>query len=141
MSLRLKLKPYEQLHIGATVIANGAAPADLTISGTKMPLLRGGEFIPELAATTPCKKLYLRIQTAYLNEISDPYVEHQIIEDINAIVEAAPSLKRVALGVSSNLVSGDYYKCLIACRGLISEEALLLSCVDHFESLMIGAKH
>lgn len=128
MSLHIELGPSERIIIGGAMVINGPCRWAFFIEG-RAAILRERDIITPEQADTPCKRLYLAIEMAYLAENSFE-ADNEYIALAKQIAEAAPSCKPYLTEISSLVMLGDHYKAIKACKFLLDHEALLLKCVN-----------
>jgi flagellar protein FlbT len=125
MPLRIELAPNERLIIGDASIRNGPRRAEFIVE-TKSKVLRERDIITETDADTPCKRLYVTLEAAYLS--ANPMeAETQFMAQANEIMAAAPSTKPLIAEVFESMLKGDYYKALKRARKLLAHEEKLLA--------------
>jgi flagellar protein FlbT len=125
MPLRIELAPNERLIIGDASIRNGSRRAEFIIE-TKSKVLRERDIITESEADTPCKRLYVTLEAAYLSA-SPTEAETQFMAQANEIMAAAPSTAPLIAEVFDSMLRGDYYKALKRARKLLAHEETLLA--------------
>jgi len=125
MPLRIELAPNERLIIGEASIRNGSRRAEFIIE-TKSKVLRERDIITESEADTPCKRLYVTLEAAYLSA-SPTEAETQFMAQANEIMAAAPSTAPLIAEVFDSMLRGDYYKALKRARKLLAHEEALLA--------------
>lgn len=125
MALKLKLKPHESVFLDGALIKNGASVTEFEVLN-KVPLLREKDILLEGDANTPCKKLYLIIQTMYFEPTKKldcfQLFSQLAIEVIHAAPSTAPFLEKIHPLVSDS----KYYSALKHTQKLIQYEAKLL---------------
>ena len=125
MPLRIELAPNERLIIGDASIRNGPRRAEFIVE-TKSKVLRERDIITESEANTPCKRLYLALEAAYLSK--DPTeAESNFMSQANEIISAVPTTAPMIAEVFEAVLTGDYYKALKRARKLVSYEEQLLA--------------
>ena len=128
MPLRIELKPHERVIIGETSIRNGPRRSEFIIE-TQSKVLRERDIITESEADTPCKRLYVALEAAYLSP--DPTLqEARFMSLANDILKAAPSTAMPIADVFESVVAGDYYRALKRARALLAVEAEILKRAD-----------
>ena len=125
MPLRIELAPNERLIIGDASIRNGSRRAEFIVE-TKSKVLRERDIITESEADTPCKRLYVTLEAAYLSA-SPTEAETQFMAQANEIMAAAPSTAPLIAEVFDSMLRGDYYKALKRARKLLAHEETLLA--------------
>lgn len=126
MPLVIHIKPGESIIIGRGVVTNrGQHRTHLEIEGD-MPILHEKEVLRESAANTPCKRLYVTIQTMYLSgnaaQLKDTY-SAQLREILQTLPSASPYFKKI----NDELQAGHYHKALKETWRLIEHEGQALS--------------
>ena len=125
MSLKVELKPNERLIIGDVVIYNQNSRAKLVIEG-QAPILREKDILTPDEANTPAKRIYLAIQTMYLQNSFDS--SSQIYLDlVHDFVQAVPRSADLICNIGELVVSGQYYKALKETKNLIELEKGILN--------------
>ena len=123
MPLKLSLKPGEKFVLNGAVLANGDKRTSLVIQN-KACLLREKDILQPKDAKTPARLVYLAIMIMYLDQESseEPYNEFalRMTEFMGAIQNRA--VLATCVEISRDVVQGDYYKALIACRKLFDYE-------------------
>jgi flagellar protein FlbT len=126
MALHIELAPHERIIIGEAAIRNGSRRTKLTIE-TRAKVLRERDVIFESEADTPCKRLYLTLEEAYL--ATDPTeAENRFIAQANEVMAAVPStgpyIARIYMKM--NRTDGGYFHALKEAQALVAYEAELL---------------
>ena len=126
MSLKITLKPNEVFVVNGCVMKNSARRHTMIIENYA-DIIRGADLIDEEEATTPLKKIYFLIQTAFL----DPRYRENLIPVIHEQLAAVHKI--FSAQVQSNIMEcanylsvGDYYKALAILRPAIKYEKQLL---------------
>lgn len=123
MPLKIELKPDERLIIGNAAIRNGPRRTSFVIE-TNSKFLRESDIITAAEADTPCKRLYFALTVMYLAE--DPTVaENSFVEQANALMAAAPSMRPYIAAINAQIVAGDHYRALKRGKDLLSYEEKL----------------
>lgn len=125
MPLRIELAPNERLIIGEASIRNGSRRAEFIVE-TKSKVLRERDIITESQADTPCKRLYLTLETAYLSK-NPTEAEARFMGQANEIMAAAPTTAPIIAEVFEAILAGEYYKALKRARRLVAHEERLLA--------------
>jgi len=126
MALTVDLKKGEQFMIGDAVILNEShnrkfeGGARLKIFGDA-PMLREKDIMPELEANSPCKHIYLLVQSMYLTRAPEKYAE-PYFSLVRQIQEDAPATAPYFVRINEMLKGGFYYKALKETRQLIEYE-------------------
>jgi len=127
MALKLKLKPGERVFIKGALIRNGDSGVELELLN-RVPLLREKDILLEAEADTPCKRMYLIVQTMYLDPVEVAAFTRSFEAIADEVVRAAPSTERYIEPVRTELAKGNHYAALKALRTLIQYEGEL---IDH----------
>jgi len=124
MALKVEIKPGERVIIGDSIITNDGNRARLYVEG-RSPILREKDILRPNDADTPCKKIYLAIQTMYLSDTPDRYFKlyFDLIQDVQ---QAAPSMMVQIDRINNKILTGSYYKALKLANNLISREKDLM---------------
>ena len=125
MSLKITLKPYENVIIGGAVIKNGASSSHLLIENN-VPILRQSDILSEHEATTPCRRIYLAIQLMYIDEKRSAEIHPIYWELVRELLGAAPSMKDLISQISQAILSDRYYQALKLTKKLVAYEEELL---------------
>lgn len=121
--LVLKLKPGEAL------IVNGAAIRFRTRAVIDLPsradILYGKQILPPDQATTPARRLYAALQSAYITQ-GEERARHLALALTFArdLAEATTSatLRTLLAAIETDALSGRFYPALRACRRVIAHE-------------------
>ena len=121
--LVLKLKPGEAL------IVNGAAIRFRTRAVIDLPsradILYGKQILPPDQATTPARRLYAALQSAYITQ-GEERARHLALALTFArdLAEATTSatLRSLLAAIETDALSGRFYPALRACRRVIAHE-------------------
>jgi flagellar protein FlbT len=125
MTLRITLKPSEQIIIGGALVVNGSSKTEFSIENETV-VLREKDILSLENANTPCKKVYLALQLMYVDETSKEFVQSTYFDMIMDIQEAAPSTAFFFREINEHLLEGDYYRALKVASSLIEYEKELL---------------
>ena len=126
MALTVDLKKGEQFIIGDTVIINDShnrkfeGGARLQILGDA-PVLRAKDIMPEQEANSPCKHIYLLVQSMYLTRVPEKYAE-PYFGLVRQIQEDAPGTAPYFMRINEMIKGGAYYKALKEARKLVEYE-------------------
>jgi len=123
MPLKLSLKPSEKFVLNGAVLTNGDKRTSLVIQN-KACVLREKDIMQPEGANTPARRIYFPIMMMYLDsEASETYYNDfalRMTEFMGAISNrAALSL---CIEISRDVMSGAYYKALMACKKLFDFE-------------------
>ena len=133
MPLILDIKPGDSIIIGKGTITNkGTHKASLAIEGD-IPVLHQKELMRESEADTPCKRLYITLQTMYLSgdatQLKDAYAAQ-----VRDIQQAQPGTALHCKKINDEIEAGRHHKALKEARRLIEHEAKPLSGVGQGNS-------
>jgi flagellar protein FlbT len=123
MPLKLSLKPGEKFVLNGAVLTNGDKRASLVIQN-KACLLRERDIMQPEEATTPVRRIYFPIMMMYLEPAqTDEYHTEfalRMTEFMGAIRSGA--VLATCVEISRDVMSGAYYKALMACKKLFDFE-------------------
>jgi flagellar biosynthesis repressor protein FlbT len=124
MPLKLSLKPNEKIVLNGAVIQNGDRRTTLLLQN-KASVLREKDIMQIEDATTPVRRIYLPIMLMYLqgSESAEQYNEFALRMTEFMSVVRLPSILEECVGMSREVMSGEYYKALSRCRKLMDYEA------------------
>ncbi len=123
MPLKIELKPDERLIIGNAAIRNGPRRSSFLIE-TNTKFLRESDIITAPEADTPCKRLYFALTVMYLAD--DPsQAENSFVEQANALMAAAPSMRPYIAAINAQIMAGDHYRALKRGKDLLAYEETL----------------
>jgi len=127
MPLKLSLRPGERFVVNGAVIQNGDRRAALILQN-KASVLREKDIMQPEEATTPARRVYYPIMLLYLDH-GDPdqaYSEFALrLAEFTSAVRNPEALAD-CVGVSREVMGGEYYKALMRCRKLMAYEDDLL---------------
>jgi flagellar protein FlbT len=127
MPLKLSLRPGERFVVNGAVIQNGDRRAALILQN-KASVLREKDIMQPEEATTPARRVYYPIMLLYLDH-GDPdqaYSEFALrLAEFTSAVRNPEALAD-CVGVSREVMGGEYYKALMRCRKLMAYEDELL---------------
>jgi flagellar protein FlbT len=129
MALRLTLKPNEHVLIGGAALRNGGARATLYVEN-RVPVLREADVLGPRAVRTPCERIYLALELAYLEPTRRPehLAAYRTLAD--EVSEAAPSCRRWIRRIDAALDRGADYPALRDARRLRQHERRILERVS-----------
>lgn len=123
MPLKLSLKPSEKFVINGAVVQNGDRRATLVLQN-KASVLREKDIMMQAEANTPARRIYFPIMMMYLDQGREgPYYDEFVMrmtEFMGAIRN--PEILAECVGVSREVMAGEYYKALNKCRTLMEYE-------------------
>ena len=126
MALHITLKPGERVVIGGAALRNGSSNAALWIENS-VPVLRESDVLAPDSARTPCERVYLALELAYV----DPDRADTHLETYRAlaaeVAEAAPSCVPYLEAVDALVHERRLFKALRRARPLLQHEKELLA--------------
>ena len=126
MPFRLKLKPHERVIIGGAAVRNGKTRVELVIDN-QVPILRETEILSPRAVRTPCERIYMALQLAYVDTAQRP----QHLDTYRAlaadVLQVAPSCAPLIATVHDCVDEGHLYQAIKHARLLLAHERDLLS--------------
>jgi flagellar protein FlbT len=125
MGLKLKLKPKESIYISGALVRNGGSGVVLELIN-EVPMLREKDILLESNARTPCQKLYLIVQTLYLDESSRGTLLATFESLLSEIATAAPSLRVILKSAMQRVLACEYYLALKELQKVIELEKKLI---------------
>jgi flagellar protein FlbT len=129
MPLKLSLKPGERFVLNGAVLANGDKRTSLVIQN-KACVLREKDIMQPEGATTPARRVYFPIMMMYLSAEDDnePYYNDFALR-MTEFMGAISNRKALAscVEISRDVMSGAYYRALMACKKLFDFEGERLS--------------
>jgi flagellar biosynthesis repressor protein FlbT len=131
MPLKLSLRPGEKFVVNGAVVQNGDRRAALVLQN-KASVLREKDIMQADEADTPARRIYFPIMLMYLdgNGREKAYAEFaaRLAEFMGAVRD--PLVLTECIGVSKEVMAGEYYRALMRCRKLIAYEAERLGLMD-----------
>jgi flagellar biosynthesis repressor protein FlbT len=123
MPLKLSLRPGEKFVVNGAVVQNGERRASLVLQN-KASVLREKDIMQPEEADTPARRIYFPIMLMYLDEQGRDraYTEFaaRLAEFMGAVRE--PAVLAECVGVSKEVMAGEYYRALMRCRKLMAYE-------------------
>jgi flagellar biosynthesis repressor protein FlbT len=124
MPLKLSLKPNEKIVLNGAVVQNGDRRTTLLLQN-KASVLREKDIMQPEEAATPARRIYLPIMFMYLEgtESASQYNEFamRMTEFMSAVRN--PDVLAECVGISRDVMAGEYYKALTKCRKLMDYES------------------
>ena len=141
MPLKLSLRPGEKFVVNGAVVQNGDRRAALVLQN-KASVLREKDIMQPEESDTPAKRIYFPIMLMYLDEPGrdKAYAEFalRLAEFMGAVRDA--SVLAECIGVSKEVIAGEYYRALMRCRKLITYEAERLG-LGHVDQSIPARSH
>jgi flagellar protein FlbT len=130
MPLKLSLRPQEKFVLNGAVLTNSDKRTSLVLQN-KACVLREKDIMQPEDANTPARRIYFPIMMMYLEpDQSERYYNDfalRMTEFMGAIQNRAALT--TCLEISRSVMSGAYYKALMACKKLFDFEGERLSYV------------
>jgi len=124
MPLKLSLRPGEKFVVNGAVVQNGDRRASLVLQN-KASVLREKDIMQPEDADTPVRRIYFPIMLMYLDDDGREraYAEFaaRLTEFMSAVRDRAVLTE--CIGVSKEVMAGEYYRALMRCRKLMAYEA------------------
>ncbi|MBW7836349.1 MAG: flagellar biosynthesis repressor FlbT [Sphingomonadales bacterium] len=138
MALKISLKPGEKFVVNGAVIANGERRASVVIQN-KVSILREKDILQADEVDTPVKRIYFPVMLMYLDNGANKKYHEEFVLRMSELMSALTDPQALALCVeiSADVISGNYYRALMACKKLIPFEEERLNYVA--EGLSEGA--
>lgn len=130
MPLILKLRAGESLYLNGALVRNGSSNTELEVLN-KVPILREKDIMLKADATTPCKQVYLAVQTLYLEPDSEGALFANLSSLIIEILKAAPSTTTLLEKLLEDVTVKSYFNALKTAKELVEYEGQL---VDYAKS-------
>ena len=134
MPLKLSLRPGERFVVNGAVVQNGDRRGALILQN-KASVLREKDIMQPDEATTPARRIYFPVMLMYLDqaESEDVYGEfaQRLAEFMGAVRD--PEILAECVGVSRDVMAGEFYRALMRCRKIISYENALLGTAAHVD--------
>ena len=131
MPLKLSLRPGERFVVNGAVVQNGDRRGALILQN-KASVLREKDIMQPDEATTPARRIYFPVMLMYLDqaESEDVYGEfaRRLAEFMGAVRN--PEVLAECVGVSRDVMAGEFYRALMRCRKIIAYEDDRLGLVD-----------
>jgi flagellar biosynthesis repressor protein FlbT len=128
MPLKLSLKPGEKFVLNGAVLANGDKRTSLVLQN-KACVLREKDIMQPEAATTPARRIYFPIMMMYLAPEDTELYYNDFALRMTEFMGAIRNRTALAacVEISRDVMSGAYYKALMACKKLFEFEGERLS--------------
>ncbi len=123
MPLKLSLKPGERFVLNGAVLENGDRRTNLVLQN-HAAILREKDIMQESDVTTPARRVYFPVMLMYLDPgKSDENYEEFVLRmtDFMSAVRN-PEMLSQCVGISRDVMAGEFYKALNKCRKLMKYE-------------------
>lgn len=136
MPLKLSLRPGEKFVVNGAVLQNGDRRASLILQN-KASVLREKDIMQPEEANTPARRIYFPVMLLYLGEGERSALSAEFAQRLGEFTGVVRNPEALAdcVGVSEEVMAGEYYKALMRLRRLIAYEDELLGIVDDRPSL------
>lgn len=131
MPLKLSLRPGERFVVNGAVVQNGDRRAALVLQN-KASVLREKDIMQPEEANSPARRIYFPVMLMYLDDENQSALYGEFAQRLAEFMGAVrnPAILSECLGVSREVIAGEYYKALMRCRKLIVYEDERLGNVD-----------
>jgi len=131
MPLKLSLRPGEKFVVNGAVVQNGDRRAALVLQN-KASVLREKDIMQADEAGTPARRIYFPIMLMYLDEAGQDTSHAEFATRLAEFMGAVrdPAILAECVGVSREVMAGEFYRALMRCRKLIAYEDEKLGHVD-----------
>lgn len=131
MPLKLSLRPGEKFVVNGAVVQNGDRRAALVLQN-KASVLREKDIMQQDEAGTPARRIYFPIMLMYLDDSGREKAYSEFATRLSEFMGAVrdPNVLAECIGVSKEVMAGEYYRALMRCRKLIAYEAERLGLID-----------
>ena len=142
MPLKLSLRPGEKFVVNGAVVQNGDRRAALVLQN-KASVLREKDIMQQDEADTPAKRIYFPIMLMYLDETSRDEAYTEFARRLNEFMGVVrdPGVLAECIGVSKEVMAGEYYRALMRCRKLMSYEAERLGLTSNVDQSLPARSH
>lgn len=131
MPLKLSLRPGERFVVNGAVVQNGDRRGTLVLQN-KASVLREKDIMQPEDANTPARRVYFPIMLMYLDDAGrdKAYEEFatRLAEFMGAVRDAG--ILAECVGVSKEVMAGEYYRALMRCRKLMAYESERIGLAD-----------
>jgi flagellar protein FlbT len=123
MPLKLSLKPGEKFVLNGAVLANGEKRTSLVLQN-KACVLREKDIMQSEEASTPARRIYFPVMMMYLDPDGSETYYNDFAMRMTEFMGAIQNRQALAtcLEISREVMSGTYYKALMACKKLFEFE-------------------
>lgn len=123
MPLKLSLKPGEKFVLNGAVVENGDRRATLILQN-RASVLREKDIMQEAEVDSPAKRIYFPVMMMYVDQGRDGPFYEEFVMRMTEFMSAVrnPEILAECVGISREVMAGEFYKALIKCRTLIAYE-------------------
>lgn len=131
MPLKLSLRPGEKFVVNGAVVQNGDRRAALVLQN-KASVLREKDIMQPEDADSPARRIYFPIMLMYLDAQSHDHAYSEFASRLAEFMGAVrdPHILAECVGISKEVMAGEYYRALMRCRKLMAYEAERLGLAD-----------
>jgi len=131
MPLKLSLRPGERFVVNGAVVQNGDRRAALVLQN-KASVLREKDIMQPEDAVSPARRIYFPVMLMYLDEQGRDQAYNEFATRLAEFMGAVrdPDILAECVGISKEVMAGEYYRGLMRCRKLIAFEAERLGLAD-----------
>jgi flagellar protein FlbT len=131
MPLKLSLRPGEKFVVNGAVVQNGDRRAALVLQN-KASVLREKDIMQPEDADSPARRIYFPIMLMYLDEQSHDHAYADFAARLAEFMGAVrdPQILAECVGISKEVMAGEYYRALMRCRKLMAFESERLGLAD-----------
>lgn len=136
MPLKLSLRPGERFVVNGAVLQNGDRRASLILQN-KASVLREKDIMQPEEANSPARRIYFPVMMLYLGEGDRGVMNAEFARRLGEFIGAVRNAEALdeCVGVSKDVMAGEYYKALMRLRRLIAYEDEVLRIADDRPSL------
>jgi len=134
MPLKLSLRPGERFVVNGAVVQNGDRRGALILQN-KASVLREKDIMQPEEATTPARRIYFPVMLMYLDQAESEEVYGEFAQRLAEFMGAVrdPEILADCVGVSRDVMAGEFYRALMRCRKIIAYENGLLGTAAHVD--------
>ncbi len=141
MPLKLSLRPGEKFVVNGAVVQNGDRRAALVLQN-KASVLREKDIMQPEEADTPARRIYFPIMLMYLDADGQDKAHMEFAARLAEFMGAVrdPAILAECVGVSREVIAGEFYRALMRCRKLMAYEEQTLG-LAHVDSGLSARSH
>jgi flagellar biosynthesis repressor protein FlbT len=123
MPLKLSLRPGEKFVVNGAVVQNGDRRGALILQN-KASVLREKDIMQPEQANTPARRIYFPVMLMYLDQAENDDIYGEFARRLAEFMGAVrhPEVLAECVGVSRDVMAGDFYRALMRCRKIIAYE-------------------
>jgi flagellar protein FlbT len=133
--LKLSLRPGERFVVNGAVVQNGDRRGALILQN-KASVLREKDIMQAEEASTPARRVYFPVMLMYLDQAENEDVYGEFAQRLAEFMGAVrnPEILAECVGVSRDVMAGDFYRALMRCRKIMAFEDDLLGQAANVDS-------